>query len=141
MTGITGQIIEAVKTLTFTNVMVILLFVVGMAPAYLAWRILNDDELRDIVFSSFTSLTVAGLHCSFNVASEIGEEKSWFIAHDFAMAGRDRWYVGVNTLTEPTPEQIEEYCKVLGQLIIYARHRSVDKPLFPGDEPTIEVQP
>lgn len=140
--GIIASVVEVVKGLTLTNVLVILLLIIGMAPAYLAWRILNDEELRDIVFSSFSTLVIAGSDCNVHQASEIGEDKSWFISHNFAFAGHDRWYVGVNILTEPSPSDIKAYCDTLSQTIIYARNRTIPKPAFPNDnERAIEVKP
>lgn len=136
-----SSIIGAVKSLTLTNVLVIFLLIIGIAPAYLAWKILNDEALRAVMFSNFRLVPIPGSNCELREASEIGDDLSWFLTHNFALNGQDRWYVGINIPTKPGSDAIAEYCEVLSNLIIYARDRSIEKPDFPHGGTTIQVAP
>lgn len=128
--------IEALKGLTLTNLLVLLVLVLILAPAYLAWRVVNDPDLRNILFSSFRAIEVEGVDCSYIKASEAGVDPHWLVAKDFAFSGRDRWFIGVNSPEEPSPAEVEAYCRTLSEVIVYARERNglTPKPTFPGNK-------
>jgi hypothetical protein len=139
--GMVRSVVEGIKSLTLTNVLVIILLLLALAPAYLAYRIINDEALRTIVFSSFRVIPLYGTDCQLREASEIGGDKDWFLTHSFAFSGNDRWYVGVNFPEHPDEEEIKEYCDVLANIIIFARDNTQPKPVFPKSGPAFTVEP
>ncbi|HEY3145468.1 MAG TPA: hypothetical protein VGJ75_03910 [Dongiaceae bacterium] len=130
--GMIDHAIGIVKGLTFTNVGVIALLFLMAAPAYLAWRVLNDDKLLTVIFSQYQELPLKLSECGVRVAAPRGQKPTWFITASFVLSGEDRWYIGVNTPIEPTEARAEEYCNTLTSLIDYARDPTNPIPTFPG---------
>lgn len=136
--GMVDHAVAIVKGLTFANVAVIALLFMMAAPAWLAWRVINDDQLLTIIFSTYAELPLQLSECGARVASPRGGKPSWFISNTFALQGGDRWYVGVNTVVQPKDEEAEGYCKALSSIVAYMRDREAPAPLFPhSDKPIL----
>lgn len=130
--GMVDKTVGIIKGLNWTNVGIIAVLFVMAAPAYLAWRVINDDKLLTIIFSQYQELPLQLSECGVRVAAPRGQKPTWFISNSFAFFSEDRWYVGVNTPIEPTAEIAEQYCKALTSLIDYARDPTKPIPTFPG---------
>lgn len=130
--GVVDHAVGVIKGLSLQNVAVIALLFLMAAPAYLAWRVLNDEKLLMVIFSQYAELPLQLSECGVRVAAPRGGKPSWFISNSFAFYSEDRWYVGVNTPVEPTSDRAEEYCKTLSALIAYARDPAhAPQPTFP----------
>jgi len=130
--GMIDKAVGIVKGLTFANVAVLASLFLMAAPAYLAWRVLNDEALLRIVFSSYEELPLRLSECGVRVASPKAGKPTWFIADVFAIQGGDHWYVVVNTPVQPTDEKAEDYCRSLAAIIEYLRDRDAPRPTYPN---------
>jgi hypothetical protein len=128
--GAVGRIVEMLKSLTLTNVLVIILLGLVCGPAYLTWRIINDEGLLRMIFSNFEERSMPGTDCALRVASQRAAAATYYISISYAYSGNDRWYIGVNTPVEPSPEDAKNYCRVLDEIIDYARGTG-PLPTFP----------
>lgn len=141
------RILTQVKGLTITNVIVmIMLFIVAM-PAYVGWRVINDEKLMAIVFSNYQEVDVPTA-CTLVVAQPAGGQRHWYIRNLFTERNREIWYAAVRLSFMPDTEAMEKYCNALDQIIDYARDPVNElEPLFPGSpraifppDSTIEIR-
>ena len=131
--GALGRIVELIKGLTLTNVLVIVLLGLAIGPAYLTWRVINDENLLSLIMSSFSEKPMPGTDCAMRVAALRAGRSTYYISLSYAYSGNDRWYIGVNTPVEPTPEAAKAYCDVLDQIIAHARGEA-PVPNFPNSK-------
>lgn len=130
--GSVARILETLKGLTFTNALVIICLGLALGPAYLAWRVINDQALLAKIFSSYEERLIPGTDCGMRVASVPGGRPSYYISMSYAFSGNDRWYLGVNTPVEPNEPDAINYCRTLGAIGDYARNPgSAPNPTFP----------
>ena len=130
--------LTAIKGLTITNVLVIALLIVVLAPAYLLYRAVNDEKLMDRFLSSYREMASQQSGCTLRVARERGSPNQWGISTGFAYQGSDRWMVSVVLDHEPNADEIQSYCATLYLLIDFMRDPAARSPSFPGtDDPVV----
>ena len=115
-------IIDASKSLTLTNVLVIAMLVVVAIPAYAVYQALNDPVLLDRFLSSYSEVPDKTTDCTIRKARARGGPWFWSISAGFAFARSDRWSVSVVLPAEPSANDIVSYCATLALI--------VDKMLF-----------
>lgn len=115
--GRVAGLLAAVRGLTLTNAIVIVLLVAVMVPAYFVYRALGDPQLLDRFLSSYTELPSAGSSCTIREARMRGGPEIWSISTGFAFQGSDRWTVAVLLDRKPTEEDVTTYCATLGIIV------------------------
>lgn len=138
--GWVDTVVSFLKGLTFTNVLVIVLLVVALIPAYAVWRLLNDEILLYRFLSSYREVPnpVPGSNCVLREVSMRGGGDQFAIATNFASLGTDRWQIGVILGRKPTDIEIQTYCETLGHIVDKMRDPTKPPPMFPGtDEPVV----
>jgi hypothetical protein len=108
---VTG-LISAVKGLTFTNVLIIVILVIVAAPAYVVYKAANDPTMLDRFQSSFRELPSQG-GCSLHEARMRGGTRLWLISTGFAYQGSEKWSAGVVLDHSPNEVEIVSYCESL----------------------------
>lgn len=128
-----------VKGLTPTNAIVVFILVVALVPAYIAWKMINDQTLLDRLMSDYNVLASQNSSCTLRSARQRGEPLTFFISTGFAYEGDDRWTVGVSISHEPNSAEVQSYCEVLNLVVDYMRSpEQLEPPAFPGtDDPLI----
>lgn len=131
--------LNIVKGLTLTNAAVIVILVVALVPAYVAWKMVNDQSLLDRLMSDYTVYASQMSSCTLRSARQRGEPMVFFLTTGFAYEGEDRWSVGVTLDHQPNTDELASYCEVLNLVVDYMRNpEQVDVPTFPGtDNPVI----
>ena len=77
-------IVEAVRGLNLTNVLVIILLLLAAGPAYLTWKVINDEQLLNIFLSSFEEKSMGTTDCSLRIASSSGSGPTYYVSISFA---------------------------------------------------------
>jgi len=131
-----AAIVETVKSLTLSNVLVIALLVVALAPAYFLWRVINDEQMLYRFLSSYREVPnpIPNSNCVLREISMRGGGDTFGIATSFASLGNDRWQIGVILHYHPTAQDIEAYCETLNHIIDKMRDPTKPAPVFPGTE-------
>jgi hypothetical protein len=114
--GVPAGWLNAIRGLTVTNAVVIVLLVVALIPAYAVYRLLTDEALLDRFLSSYM-VTITDTPCRMIRGRQRGEPYSWAIATGFAFEGQTRWTIGVVLGKEPTTEDIRTHCAVLQAIV------------------------
>jgi hypothetical protein len=126
------KMLDSVRTLTLSNVLVIALLVVIAIPAYIGWRVLNDPVLMGVVFSQYREYPTKG-ECALIFAQPAGGTGFFAITNAFAERNNEFWSVAVRIKFHPDDEAIDKYCGTLAALIEYARDPNIEPaPTFPG---------
>src|SRR5215471_2155919 len=86
--------IDAIKGMTPTNALVVLLLVCALLPAYVVYRLINDESLLDRFLSAY-QIEDTHTACRLIKARQRGEDYSWAITTGFAFEGQTRWNIGV----------------------------------------------
>lgn len=136
---VTG-LINTVKGLTITNVLVIILLALIMGPAYIVYRALNDQTLMDRFLSHYAEIASEDTNCLIRKLRMRGGPDAYSIATGFAYYGSDRWQIGVVMLRQPDHDDIVSYCATLNLLVDFMRDPASRSPNFPGSN-TAVVQP
>lgn len=130
--------LSAMKGLTLTNALVIVLLVTVAIPAYFVYRALNDETLLDRFLSRYREIPSPNTNCLIRELRPFGGQGSWAVSTGFAYRGTDRWQIGVVMNREPTTEQQESYCATLNLLVDFMRDPAARSPTFPGSsEPVV----
>jgi hypothetical protein len=124
--------LNAVKGLTITNAVVIVLLALVVIPGYFVWKALNDEKLLDRFLSQYEELGSQHSPCLLRFAQTRGGPKTWGISTGFAYAGSDRYLVAVWINHEPNTEQLVSYCKTLDLIVDFMRDPDGTSPPFPG---------
>jgi hypothetical protein len=111
--GRVAGLFHAVKGLTFTNALVIIMLGIVAIPIYFAWRVLNDEELLDRFFSSYRELASANAGCAVRQAKFRGGAPLWTVSTGFAYQGSDRYIITVVLDHQPDNEEITSFCATL----------------------------
>ena len=109
--------INAAKSLTLTNVLVIALMAMVIVPVYFVYRALNDPATLDRFMSSYDEYTEEVSGCTVRTVRLRGGPWRWSISSGFAMGGADRYTVSVIVTTEPNAEAVTSYCATLNLII------------------------
>lgn len=125
--------LHAVRGLTLTNALVIILLALVIIPAYIVWKAINSDALLDRLMSNY-EVHASQMHsCTLRSARLRGEPTTWSVTSGFAYEGEDKWFIGVSVQREPSGEEITAYCEVLGLVVDYMRSpQTTNVPNFPG---------
>jgi hypothetical protein len=118
--------LNAVKGLTFTNVLVIGMLVVIAIPTYTLWKALGDDKLLDRFLSTYEELSSQNSGCTVRHMQARGGPDIWGISSGFAYQGEGRWLVSVALPAEPSIEEIMSYCESLKLIADKMLDRSSD---------------
>lgn len=124
--------LTAVKGLTLTNALVIIMLVMAAVPAYLVYRAVNDETLLDRFMSSYREITGQQSGCTVRTARQKGGPATWSVSTGFAYEGSDRYVVSVFIDHEPDMKEVESYCATLNLIVDFMRDREGESPVFPG---------
>lgn len=126
--------ISHLKGMTFRNVGVILALAAVAIPGYLVYRLATDSQFASVFFSTYSEQTIPATDCFMRVASVSGGYEDYRISRPFAYSSRDRWVISIETPEAPSADQAVALCNKLGEVIAYARDRSLPSPAFPGGD-------
>jgi hypothetical protein len=101
--------LSAIKGLTLTNALVVLMLAFAIGPFYL---LATEPELLDRFLSSYSVIDVNS-PCVLRKGRERGEPYTWGISAGFAYEGGTQWSVSVILRREPDAAEIEKYCTAL----------------------------
>ena len=105
--------LNAVKGLTVTNALVIIMLVVIAIPAYLVYRMTVDDDLLDRFLSNYREISAQNVGCTVREAKYRGGSTIWGISTGLAFQGRDRYTISVILDHEPNNEELVSYCETV----------------------------
>lgn len=138
--GVIERLIAAVKGLTITNVLIIALLLVILAPGYVLYRAINDEQLLDRFLSTYRELPSGETGCVVRNARVRGGADYWGISTSFAAEGQDRYLISVQLNHEPSAKEVESYCQTLNLVVEFMRDPEAESPPFPGtDEPVVRT--
>lgn len=126
--------LNAIKGLTLTNVLVIILLILVSTPVYIIYRALNDEVLLDRFLSHLRELSAQQTNCTLREARLRGGKTIWAISTGFAYQGADRYLISVGLEVAPTTEQLYSYCETLNLIVDFMRESDVESPNFPGTD-------
>ena len=132
-----GGWITAVKGLTITNALVIVILIAAAIPAYFLYKVINNTELLDRFLSSYEEISMPETSsCTLRSAATRGSASVWYISTGFAYHGDDKWTMGVAISKKPTMEQMQAYCDTLLLVVDYLHDpdHTAPSPNFPGSE-------
>ena len=132
--GQIGGIVNIVKGLSLTNVLIIALLVVIAIPTYIAYRFLNDDSLLNKFTSFYEELSVQNVSCTLRIASQRGAHPYYAISTGFAFQGSDRYNIGVILSHRPDDGELASYCETLNLIVDFMRRPDAKSPTFPNSE-------
>jgi len=129
--------LTAVKGLTITNAIVIVMLVLVAIPSYVVYRALDDEKVMDKIMSSYDQLRTdtSCLVSRFNLR---GGAETWAIANGFAYEGRDRWVVSVILDHRPNIDEMRSYCETLKVFVDFLRNPAAGEP---GNNNTPSIPP
>ena len=140
--GQLGGLVNIVKSLSLTNVLIIALLVMLAVPTYILWRALNDESLLNTFLSRYEEFTSDKMSCTLRVASLRGGGDYYSISTGFAVQGSDRYTVGVIMDRKPDDSELESYCATLNLIVDFMRRPNAPSPKYPNsDEPLIWQYP
>lgn len=144
--GITVTLINAIKNLSFGNVLIIMLLMIVVIPSYLLWRILNDPAMLGKFLSHYEEVTSDKWPCTLRIASQRGAGDTYSVGAAFAVQGSERWIIAVQLDRDPRldDDDMISYCETLNLLIDFMRNPDARSPVSPGatdDEPLIHTYP
>jgi hypothetical protein len=132
--------LNAVKGLTISNAVVIIMLALVLIPGYFVWKALNDEKLLDRFLSHFEELSGWQTPCTVRTAKQVGGPEIWGISTGFAYDGNDRWTVGVLMDHMPTRDDVDSYCETLELLVDFMRDPDARSPNFPHSEKPVVKQ-
>lgn len=115
------SILEAAKGLTLSNVLIIGLLILISFPAYVAYRVINEERLMNYVASSFEELRFGIGDCGVFRAQIRGEEPEYLVRYTFRFDRLGMWYLAIRGQTEPTKTEAKEKCAALAHTIEESR--------------------
>jgi hypothetical protein len=140
--GVILSVVNAVKGMSLTNVLVIIMLAIVVVPSYLLWSVLNDPVMLGRFLSSYEEITSDKWPCTLRVASLRGAGDQYSISTGFAYQGSERWTLAVLIDRKPTDQEMYSYCETLNLLVDYMRNPDARSPNFPGtEEPLIHTYP
>ena len=102
--------LNAVKGLTISNVLVIAMLIVVAIPAYLIYRVLNDEQLLDKFLSHYHEYSEQNVGCTLREARTRGGPIFFAVSTGFAYQGRDKYTVSVVLDHQPDNDELVSYC-------------------------------
>ena len=125
---------HAIKELSLTNVLVIIILVIALVPAYALWRLLNDASMLGKFLSYYEEIASDKSPCTIRIASLRGSGEQYSISTGFAYEGSDRWTIAVLLDHKPDDTQLQTYCETLNLIVDYMRRPDAPSPMFPNSE-------
>lgn len=141
--GVVVTLIHAVKSMTLTQALVIIMLAVVAIPSYLLWHVVSDPVSLGRFLSSYEEQSSDKSPCTLKIASLRGAGDTYGISAGFAFQGSDKWVMSVIIENrKPTPEEFVSYCEALLLLIDFMRDPTKHPPPFPGtSEEIIHMYP
>lgn len=133
MSDIIRTVVEEAKTLTLTNVLIVGLILLVAFPAYVGYRLLNDERLIIQVSSSFEDLRYGIGDCNVFRAQRKGDEADYLIRYNFRYDTLGAWYIAIRSTRKPTKEEAKATCTNLVKTVIKARKAMGGGVLPEGD--------
>lgn len=134
--------LNAVKGLSITNALVIVMLVIVAIPAYFVYRAIDDQKLLDRFLSHYEELSGWQSACTVRTANRVGGPQFWSISTGFAYEGSDRWTLTVMIDHEPNTADVASYCETLTLLVDFMRDPDARSPTFPNsDKPVVRQYP
>jgi hypothetical protein len=136
--GLWQTVIHALKNMTLTNALVIVLLLAVTVPSYLLYRVINDPEMVGRFLSSYEEIISDKVSCVLRIASLRGGGDTYGISTGFAAQGNDRYVISVLMDRKPSEVEIQSYCATLTAIVDHMRRPETPSPTFPNsDEPLI----
>ena len=136
--GQIGGVVNIIKGLSLTHVLIIALLVAIAIPTYILWRFLNDASMLNKFTSFYEEISSDKSPCTVRIASQRGADPTYAISTGFAFQGSDRWTISAVMTHKPDDGQIASYCETLQLIVDYMRRPNAPSPTFPNsDEPLI----
>jgi hypothetical protein len=140
--GIVLSVVNAVKGMSMTNVLVIIMLAIVVVPSYFLWSVLNDPVMLGRFLSSYEEVTSDKWPCTLRIASLRGAGDQFSISTGFAYQGSERWTLAVLIDRQPTENEMYSYCETLNLLVDFMRNPDARSPNFPGTEdPMVHMYP
>src|SRR5262245_62124803 len=105
--------VNAIKQLSFTNLLTLFLVLLMGLPTYVIWKALSDDKLMDRLMSTYEEFPDQASGCLLRHVQERGGPDMWGVSTGFAFRGADRWFVSVLLIHQPGNEEFVSYCESL----------------------------
>lgn len=133
MSDIIRTVVDEAKTLTLTNVLIVALLVVVSFPAYVGYRLLNDERLIIQVSSSYEDMRYGLGDCTVYRAQEKGDKSDFIIRYTFRFDRFGSWYVAIRSQKQPSKEEARSACDILIRTVTKARKAMGGDVIPPGD--------
>ncbi len=124
--------VDAAKSLTLTNVLILALLLAVCFPAYVGYRAVNDERLLIHIASSYEEMRYGIGNCSVFKAHARGDDQEFIIRYVFRMDPQGTWYIAIRSATEPTKEEAANRCKLLEKAVQDGR-KARGSTLGPGE--------
>jgi hypothetical protein len=115
--GRIAGLLNAVRGLTLSNVLVLAALAVIAVPAFVVYQaVTGNDALLDRLLSTY-ELVESDSDCIVRHVQERGGPDLWSVGAGFAFQGRDRWSVNVLVSSMPGEDEIATYCEALKLIV------------------------
>jgi len=104
------KLIDAVRTLSLTNVLIFALIIVIMAPAYFAYKFMTDEQFRGDFMSRGVILD-KHVPCVVFEGQRIGSAARQTMLLVYGIEGRMEKVIGLRAPGTLTDTEIDETCK------------------------------
>jgi hypothetical protein len=136
--GLVSQGVDLVRSLSLTNVLVIILLVIVAAPVWVLWRVINDEKLLDRFLSHYAEYPSQTTACTVRQIKVRGGPETFALSTGFASQGTDRYFISVVSNHQFNPSEERSYCETLNLLVDFMRDPEARSPPFPGtNEPVV----
>jgi hypothetical protein len=133
-----GGIAKIIQSMTLTNVLILALIIIVLAPTFVLWRFMNDSSLLNKWTSFYEEVSSDKTPCTLRIASQRGADPVHSISTGFAYQGSDRYTVGVILSHPPDDGDLVSYCEVLNRIVDHMRRPETTKsPTYPNSDEEI----
>ena len=133
MSELLKSILEITKSLTLTNVLMFGLLILFSFPAYVGYRIVNDEKLMTQITSSFEEMRYGMGDCLVYRAQQRGEMPEYLVRYNMRHDKYGVWYLAVRSQAEPTRADAAKKCEMMAHAVEIARKAIKPNDLFPGE--------
>jgi hypothetical protein len=138
--GLVSQSVDLVRSLSLTNVLVIILLVVVAAPVWVLWKVINNEKLLDRFLSHYAEYPSQTTSCTVRQIKVRGGPETFALSTGFASQGTDRYFISVVGNHQFNPSEERSYCETLNLLVDFMRDPEARSPPFPGSHEPIVRQ-
>jgi hypothetical protein len=139
VTELLQKLLDSVKGLSLSNVLVLALLALIAVPAYVGWKVINNPALMSIVFSDFEEIPSV-TDCNLFRAQSSGSAAFWAVTNQFGQRNAESWSIAVRVKFLPDAAAMRDYCASLEAVVSYLRDPTSDLPTFPGSNKVIFVR-